>query len=327
MWQNIKKWVVEQVLWAETHLKGKTGKEKRAAVVEKLNQLIDIPYMPEWIEARLIGLLVDLACEKMNWLTDWNFSGVELDAQRVGELAEVLDAPLPTKTTAATVDERIDEMYKQYKVAPVEKPLESVAVVSQAASDWDKSIAFTLKWEGKTNFDVIDGKPVLKKSAKADKGGPTAYGITLPTLEYAYASGVVGRDNIAKLTQEEAKAIYKKIFWDRYGWGELAWPVCMCALDCSVNHGGFAFILQRACNTGGAKLDVDGKYGPKTQAALVKLSASPDVALSLAQEIVYERKAYFDKIIVKDPSQEDFRKGWYNRLRDMAALAGVKSPV
>jgi len=39
------------------------------------------------------------------------------------------------------------------------------------------------------------------------------------------------------------------------------------------------------------------------------------------------RKDYFDRIIAANPSQDCFRKGWYNRLKMLAKEAGVASPV
>lgn len=330
MWQELKRWVVEQVLWAEQHLKGKDGKEKRDAVIKRVAELVPFPWWLDWSKKWIIGRAVDLACEKLNWLTDWNFGQTQLNEKQAEEIAEVMEAPLPATQalTAATFDERLDALYKQYKVEEekeTEKPeaeakTENLALPTAEDDAWNRSIAFSLKWEGGKNFKVVDNTVVLLN--KADKGGPTAYGITQPTLDYARASGVVGHNEMTKLTQEEAKAIYKKNFWDRYSWGALAWPVCLCALDCSINHGGFAYILQRACNDLGAKLEVDGKYGPRTREAL--LASDPQ---KLAQAIVNQRKAYYDKIIAKDPGQEVHRKGWSNRLRSMAEAAGVTSPV
>jgi len=40
--------------------------------------------------------------------------------------------------------------------------------------DFKMVIAFPLKWEGGRNFDIVDGKPILKPYAREDKGGPTA---------------------------------------------------------------------------------------------------------------------------------------------------------
>ena len=137
-----------------------------------------------------------------------------------------------------------------------------------AQEKFERSIDFSLKWEGGRNFNIVNGKPVIKGNAKADLGGATAYGITWPTLKNAYKAGIVSHDDICKLTIDEAKAIYRKNFWDRYGWEELTWPVCLCCLDCCINHGGFAFILQRAILNCGQPVVVDGKFGPKTFAAL-----------------------------------------------------------
>lgn len=333
MLNKIKKWIVEQVLWVEQNLKGKTGEEKRKAVIERACDCVDIPLVPEFVERPIkrwvFGMIVDAVVEKLNWLSDWAFGDLKPTEEQVGKLAEVADAPmamLARASTAGTFDERLEDLYRQYKVVPLDltpRP-ETVAVVPPA-DNFAQSIAFTLLWEGGKNYTgEANGKFVMKNSA--DLGGPTNMGITRPTLTAAYAQGIVKHNNLDVLTKDEARAIYRKNFWDRYGWGDLAWPVCLCALDCSVNHGGFAFILQRACNNMGAKLAIDGKYGPKTRAALVELSASRPV--ELAQEIADERKVYYDKIAAKDQTQKEGNlKGWYNRLRGMAEAAGVKSPV
>lgn len=40
---------------------------------------------------------------------------------------------------------------------------------------FERSIAFSLKWEGGRNFNVVNGKLILKNSAKNDLGGATAH--------------------------------------------------------------------------------------------------------------------------------------------------------
>ena len=339
MLSKIKKWIVEQAFWVEQNLKGKSGEEKKKAVVDKVCSLLpDIAWIPNVVEIPakkyIIGLFLEPIIEKLNWLSDWAFGDLEPTEEQVEKIAEVSDAPmvmLAKASTAATFDDRLEDLYRQYKIVPlaeakVEDPEpvpETVAIVPPV-DNFPKSIEFTLKWEGAKNYTgEARGKHVMKNPA--DLGGPTNMGITLPTLANAYAHGIVGHNNLDVLTKDEASAIYRKNFWDRYGWGDVAWPVCLCTLDCSVNHGGFAWILQRACNNLGARLVLDGKYGPKTRAALVQLSILSPV--DLAQEIANERKTYYDNIVVKTPSQKANLNGWYNRLRSMAEAAGVKSPV
>lgn len=121
MWEKlneIKKWVVEKVLWAEKELRGKTGAEKRAAVVAKLDELIVLPFWLEWADGPLIGWLVDLVCAKLNWLTDGDFSEVVLNDIQRDELAECLTASVDAKedVSAMTVDERLGKLCQDYGI-------------------------------------------------------------------------------------------------------------------------------------------------------------------------------------------------------------------
>ena len=177
---------------------------------------------------------------------------------------------------------------------------------------FDRSIAFSLKWEGGRNFNIINGKPIIKGNAKADTGGATAYGITWATLKAAYKAGVVSHNDICKLTIDEAKLIYKRNYWDKYKWGELEWPVCLCCLDCCINHGGFASILQRAVIDCGQSVVIDGKFGAKTFAALK--ACDPQ---KLTKAIYEQRKIYYQKIVARNPSQKVFLNGWLRRANDM----------
>ena len=187
-----------------------------------------------------------------------------------------------------------------------------------AQSKFDKAIDFSLKWEGGRNFNVVKGKPIVKGAAKADEGGATAYGITIPTLRTAFAAGIVKHQDICQLTQAEAKEIYRANYWDRYGWGELDWPVCLCCLDCCINHGSFATILQRAATSCGHATTVDGKFGPKTFAALKACEPK-----ALARAIYTQRKLYYENIVQRKPQQKVFLKGWMSRAEAMARTAGV----
>ena len=119
MWEKlkeIKKWVVEKVLWAEKEMAGKSGKEKRAAVVAKLDELIVLPFWLEWADGPVIGWLVDLCCEKLNWLFGHDWKEAALDETQKSELAECLTASIPKATGAQTVDERLEQLCKEYGV-------------------------------------------------------------------------------------------------------------------------------------------------------------------------------------------------------------------
>ena len=316
MWekvQQLKKWIIQQIIKAEKELKGKSGAEKKAAVVKIIDEMIKLPAYMEWADNIIISWLVDLACEKLNMLTDRKIDELEATEEEAEKLTAVLDAPVSEVVKSGmSVDERLNALYKQYGIKADEpKPIAT-------GDDFERAIVFSLKWEGGRNFEVIGGIPVIKGKSVNDRGGLTAYGITNSTLKYAHASGVVAHGDIVKLTQEEAKKIYKKNFWQRYGWGDVTYPVSLCCMDSSIHHGGFAWILQRALVSVGYVVKIDGKYGNQTRTALIK-AASP----KLARAICDCRKDYMDKVIAKDPDQINNRDGWYNRVEALRKAAGV----
>jgi lysozyme family protein len=181
---------------------------------------------------------------------------------------------------------------------------------------WDKILSFILAREGGYVNDPDD------------KGGETNRGVTKATLATAYAQGLVSHNSVKDITKEDASKIYAARYYKNYGYDKLPFPVSLVLTDTTVNsgRGGAAWIAQRACVSLGCDLTVDGKWGPKTQAAVERLS-SGGVPADLARFILVKRKNYYDDIISSNPSQEKFRTGWYNRLRALAAETGVQSPV
>ena len=90
---QIKKWVIEQVIWAEKNLKGKSGTAKRVAVVKKLDDMISLPTYLEWVDDIILGKLVDMACERLNKMTDHNFESLKLDAEQEQAIADEIENP------------------------------------------------------------------------------------------------------------------------------------------------------------------------------------------------------------------------------------------
>ena len=89
---NIKQKIIEQVLWAENNLRGKTGAEKKAAVVRKLDDMSKLPAYLEWADDMVISYLVDQACEKLNAITAHSFEDIvfnDVDKARVAESMEM----------------------------------------------------------------------------------------------------------------------------------------------------------------------------------------------------------------------------------------------
>jgi lysozyme family protein len=129
-----------------------------------------------------------------------------------------------------------------------------------------------------------------------DKGGLTKWGISQrahPDLD------------IENLTEEQAKQIYKKEYWDFAKCDRLPDYCRLIVFDCAVNQGvaRAALFLQRACGT-----TVDGAIGPKTMAAM----AATNPSLFLYLFAMRRHEAY-----ASHPQFSRYGKGWTARLLDV----------
>ena len=93
MWDEIKKWTIEQVMWAEKNLKGKDGSEKKAAVIKKLDEMITLPSYLEWVDDMVLAWLVDKACQKLNEFSGHSFGDIELSETQEQEIADEIENP------------------------------------------------------------------------------------------------------------------------------------------------------------------------------------------------------------------------------------------
>ena len=135
-----------------------------------------------------------------------------------------------------------------------------------------------------------------------DRGGETKYGITkrtYPTLD------------IAALTVNDAKRIYKQDWWDKYGLHIInSCEVAMKFFDTIINTGfrNGSVILQNALLACGEKVIVDGWAGTKTYAAVNRVN--PEVLLAAFRA---EQANYYKRIVMRNPSQKRYIRGWLRR--------------
>jgi lysozyme family protein len=115
----------------------------------------------------------------------------------------------------------------------------------------------------------------------ADPGGATNKGITMETFR-ACAKRYLGieptLENLEALTDAQAAAIYKPLYWDKIRGDEIEpQELADIVFDFQVNAGGNASkLLQKVLNDLGAQppLPVDGDIGPGTLAALKRADSS-----------------------------------------------------
>ena len=144
-----------------------------------------------------------------------------------------------------------------------------------------------------------------------DKGGPTKYGVILSVWQqYGYdkdGDGDIDEDDIRQLTEEDAKYIAKKIFWDYF------------LADRITNQSLAEFIVDWGYNSGRKtvvekvqallKLPIDGITGEQTLRAI---NDANQQAFFNALKIA--RTVFLNNIIKRRPDQIVFYKGWMNRI-------------
>ena len=148
----------------------------------------------------------------------------------------------------------------------------------------------------------------------ADKGGATNLGVTQQTLT-EWRGHPVSVDDVKNLTEDEARDIYDTRYLKKPKIDWLVFPhPQVFVFDMAVNHGPSRAvkILQKTINKAGfGTLGVDGGMGPMTRDAAKK--AQDAMGPYFQNAMVEERKAFYEKIIANNPTQEKFRKGWMNR--------------
>lgn len=144
----------------------------------------------------------------------------------------------------------------------------------------------------------------------ADRGGPTRFGITAVTLgEWRALGRAATGEEVAALTEAEARAIYRERYISVPGFESITQPALLALLvDASVHSGPRRAVLWLQAALGVA---VDGVLGPKTRAALA--AADQD---ALYDKVLGLRLRHLGRLITNDPTQAAFAAGWMNRLAE-----------
>ena len=120
--------------------------------------------------------------------------------------------------------------------------------------------------------------------------------------------GIAKRSNpdvdIKNLTEEEAKEIYKRDYWDKNNIDDL--PDDLKHIFFDMGRGTAVKVLQRAINNKGGNLAIDGGFGPSTSFALA--AYSPELERVRAYRI-----KYYADLVTRKPDLEKFYFGWFRR--------------
>lgn len=148
---------------------------------------------------------------------------------------------------------------------------------------------------------------------KADRGGPTKFGITLKTYS-SWAEKQCSIEELKLINEATAHQIYYKRYYNKPGINKLPEELWFQMLDCSINHGPSRAIklLQKTINsTFNGVLSVDGRLGNYTLGAC----AHEQYVLGddLNNNLVDRRIKFYCKIVRRDKTQSVFLRGWLKR--------------
>lgn len=153
-------------------------------------------------------------------------------------------------------------------------------------------------------------------SNAADPGGETKFGIS--KREYPDI-------DIAALTREDAIAIYRRDYWERFGFAALPGAIAAKTFDLAVNIGPAHAIkcLQRAMRACGQPVTEDGVIGPMTADIAATLEGSvkaltPAATTPLLAALRSEAAGYYRTVAAlergrRPNADHPFLEGWLRR--------------
>jgi len=161
-------------------------------------------------------------------------------------------------------------------------------------ANYNDAIVITLAREGGSRFTDVTN----------DKGGATKYGISqtaYPTVD------------IRNLTEQQARDIYKRDYWDRIRGDDIhSQLIAENIFDTAVNMG-----TRTACRLVQITLNIepiDGVIGSESLAVINQQDEKTFIAHFTLAKI-----ARYAKICMKDKTQSKFLLGWVNRALGGAA--------
>lgn len=156
----------------------------------------------------------------------------------------------------------------------------------------------------------------------ADPGGATNHGVSLrfladyPDIGDFDGDGDVDAEDIANMSVEDAKDIYKEMWWDKYKYGSiLRDDIALKIFDFSVNAGSSRShkMAQQTLNTLGLRVTVDGILGPATLGLINTFDADEEARVFL-KTYRQHQAAFYQRLVNNKPSLGVFIRGWLKRV-------------
>jgi lysozyme family protein len=183
----------------------------------------------------------------------------------------------------------------------------STPAAAPKPSIFDVAVASVLASEGSYSLDPVD------------PGGETALGVTQATLERAQQLAIVPHGiALRDLTPDQARTIYRSLFWLPAGCDQLPAALALSTFDAAVNLGVSAAVALLQAALG---VRVDGKVGPQT-IATARRAAKDGAALD---RLLAARAERYVDLVAGRPGLRRYRSGWLIRCFRVARQAATLS--
>ena len=185
-------------------------------------------------------------------------------------------------------------------------------------SNIDKLIPILLQWEASTIVKPNESleQAYIRATKKGfvndpnDNGGATMVGITIGTYRsYCRHKGtkIPTVQDLKNMPYKVWRDIVYTMYWNKWKADTIADQSTANMVVDWVWHSGAGTIKKVQTLLG---VTADGIVGPKTVAAL-------NSAKGIREKIYNARKAYFEAIVKRNPSQQKWLKCWMNRLNSV----------
>ena len=165
-------------------------------------------------------------------------------------------------------------------------------------ADFAAAVARVLAHEG--GFQAAPDDPGNWTGGKCGAG-------ELKGTKYGISAASYPALDIAGLSADDAAAIYRRDWWDRFGLARLPPALAAKLLDAGVNIGMGEAVrcLQRALHACGEAVAEDGELGGATLAAASAVAS--DAALAALREAL---AGHYRLVAARNPTEERFLLGW-----------------
>jgi len=166
------------------------------------------------------------------------------------------------------------------------------------------------------NFDsyfpkILEFEGTTSENDPTDKGGCTHFGIILDDLKQFHVDknkdGIYTCEDVKALTKDDAKLMYKKMYWDYFQADKIDnQSLAEYIVDSAINQGKglIARYVQEILG-----LATDGLVGKVTLSSINEHNPK-----DLYDKLKQKRIDRYNRIVESNPSQSKFIKGWMNRV-------------